>query len=304
MTPTSAPVRSRRCFSQPGRRGVGIDREQDDGLRLRRVRRVDARRAADVAVAGARDQERRADANELGCLVEDDLDPARILVSRDLASLLRRLDAVEGYDAALDLRDGLLRDDDDVSVRELRSLGDERREVVSLAQLRQAFDGRHGEAGPDVLDEDERRVVLVPQAVQLLERDEAHCLVEGAGRVVAAGVRPRRAERLDVEVRDTAHSAPRLGRGDERPPDAFAVLRTPDAHDVDLGRSRRVLLEAEEAERPDPPRASGASPRPRCTGAWPPRSRTTRAGRGARLLRCATRSAGSWISTTCVTGAR
>jgi hypothetical protein len=51
-----------------------------------------------------------------------------------------------------------------------------------------------------------------------------------------------------VKVRDTAHSAPRLGRGDERPPDAFAVLRTPDAHDVDLGRSRRVLLEAEEAE--------------------------------------------------------
>jgi hypothetical protein len=30
-------------LSQPGGRGIRIDREQDDGLRLRRVRRVDAR---------------------------------------------------------------------------------------------------------------------------------------------------------------------------------------------------------------------------------------------------------------------
>src|SRR5437868_5643530 len=151
---------------------------------------------ADVAVAGAGDQERRPDANEFGGLVEDDLDPARIgLVARELAGLLRRLDARERDDLALDLRDGLLRDDDHVSVLELRALGDQRREVVSLTQLRQALDRSDGESRPDVLDEDQRRVVVTPEAMQLLERDEAGRLVEGAGRVVAAA-RTRRAERL------------------------------------------------------------------------------------------------------------
>ena len=83
--------------------------------------------------------------------------------------------------------------------------------------------------------------------VQLLERDEADRLVEGAGRVVA-GVRARRAERLHLEVADALRPAPSLGLGDERAPDAAPVLLPPDAHDVDLGRARRVLLEAEEAE--------------------------------------------------------
>jgi hypothetical protein len=129
-------------------------------------------------VTGARNDERRADAHEFGGFVEDDLDPARILVSCDLASLLRRLDAVEGYDAALDLRDGLLRDDDDVSIRELRSLGDERREVVSLSQLRQSFHRPHGEAGLNVLDEAGVRVVLVPQAVRSSANPKSHRLVE------------------------------------------------------------------------------------------------------------------------------
>ena len=35
---------------------------------------------------------------------------------------------------------------------------------------------------------------------------------------------------------------------DERPPDALPMLLAPHAHDVDLGRPRRVLLEGEEAE--------------------------------------------------------
>ena len=139
ITPTSAPVALAQLLPQPGRRGVRVEREQDDRLRLRRVRGVDARRAADEAVARARDDERRPDANELDGLVEDDLDPARVgLVARELARLLRRLDPGERHDAALDLRDGLLRDDDHVAVRELGPLGDERREVVSLAQLRES----------------------------------------------------------------------------------------------------------------------------------------------------------------------
>jgi hypothetical protein len=43
-----------------------------------------------------RNDEGWADAHELDGFVENDLDPARILVSCDLASLLRRLDEVEG----------------------------------------------------------------------------------------------------------------------------------------------------------------------------------------------------------------
>ena len=42
--------------------------------------------------------------------------------------------------------------------------------------------------------------------------------------------------------------APPLGLANERPPDAATMLLAPNAHDVDLGRPRRVLLEAEEAE--------------------------------------------------------
>ena len=85
---------------------------------------------------GAGDDERRPDPDELGRLVEDDLDPARVgLAGSELAGLLGRLDSGELDDAALDLRDRLLREDDDVPVSELASLGDQRSEVVSLPQL-------------------------------------------------------------------------------------------------------------------------------------------------------------------------
>src|SRR2546430_122375 len=73
--------------------------------------------------------------------------------------------------------------------------------------------GAPGTPRRDVLDEDQRRIVLVPETVQLLERDEAERLVERTGRAVAAA-RPRRAERLHVEIADAVHPAPRLGRGD------------------------------------------------------------------------------------------
>ncbi len=90
-------------------------------------------------------------------------------------------------------------------------------------------------------------LLFVPEAVQLLERDEADRLVEGPGVVVAAGVGARRAERLHLEVADALHAAPRLGLGDKRPSDAAAMVLAPYAHDVDLGRVPRVLLDAEEA---------------------------------------------------------
>ena len=63
-------------------------------------------------------------------------------VARELARARGRLDVVEPDDAALRLRDDLLRDDDDVAVLELRALGDQRAEVVALADLGQAFDRR------------------------------------------------------------------------------------------------------------------------------------------------------------------
>src|SRR5437763_112173 len=135
----------------------------------------------------------------------------------------------------------------DRAVRQLHPLDDETREVVSLLQLRQPLDGGDGEARPDVLDEEQGRVVVTPEAVQLLERDEADRLVERAGRVVAA-VRARWPERLHLEIADAPRPAPPLGLDHERPPDAAPVLLAPDTHHVDLGRPRRVLLEAEEAE--------------------------------------------------------
>ena len=104
---------------------------------------------------GAGDDEWWAHADELVRLVEDDLDPARVgLAGGEFACLLGRLDSGELDDAALDLRDRLLRDDDDVPVCELASLGDQRSEVVSLLQLWQSLDRHDGEAWPDVLDED------------------------------------------------------------------------------------------------------------------------------------------------------
>ena len=168
--------------AQPRRGRVGVERKQDERLRLGRVRRVDAGRAADEAVPRARDEERRAGADELDRFVEDDLDAARVGVGGELARLLRRLDVRERDDAPFDLRDRLLRDDDDIAVLEVDALDDRAGEVVSLAQLGQAGDGRDGEAGPDLLDENQRRIALVPQPVQLLESDEADGRVEGAWR--------------------------------------------------------------------------------------------------------------------------
>src|SRR5579871_5258816 len=132
--------------AQARRGAVGIDREQDERFRLRRVRRVDTGRAADEPVLRASDQERRPGADELDGLVEDHLNPARVGVGGELARLLRRLDIRERDDAPLHLRDRLLRDDDDVAVLEVDPLDDHGGEIVSLAQLGQARDGRDGEA--------------------------------------------------------------------------------------------------------------------------------------------------------------
>ena len=157
---------------------------------------------------GAGDQQGRANADELGRFVEDDLDAAGIgFVAGELAGLLRRLDVRQRDDSSLDLRHRLLRDDDDVTVPQVSSCRDQRREIVPLPQLREPFDRCDGEARRDVLDEDQGGVVLVPELVELLECDEADGRVERACRVVAAAG-TRRAERLDMEVAEAVRSAP------------------------------------------------------------------------------------------------
>jgi hypothetical protein len=92
-------------------------------------------------VPGLGDHQRLAHAHHALRLAQDRLDAARVLiVAGDLARLLRGLDVVEADDAALRLRDGLLREDDDVAVLELELRADELSEVISFLDLRQAFD--------------------------------------------------------------------------------------------------------------------------------------------------------------------
>jgi hypothetical protein len=98
-----------------------------------------------------RDHERRARADDARRLAQDHLDPSRVGVRCELARALRWLDVVEPDEAAFDLRDRLLRDDDDVAVLERRSVGDQRAEVVALAQLGQALDRQDRDHSPVML---------------------------------------------------------------------------------------------------------------------------------------------------------
>ena len=123
-------------------RSVRVVRKQDERARLGGVRGVDARRRADEPVLGLADDERRAHAHDPSRLAEDHLDAARRVAvgGGDLARPLGGLDPLQPRDSSLDLRDRLLRDDDDVAVLELRTLDDHRREVVVLVQLGDALE--------------------------------------------------------------------------------------------------------------------------------------------------------------------
>jgi hypothetical protein len=128
MTPTSAPARLRRSS-----RSRAAEASGSTGRRTT-VSGAGAFEASTPAEPQTKPCRVRAIINELGRLVEDHLDPARIgLVARELARLLARLDVREHDDPALDLRHGLLRDDDHVPVGEVGALGDEAGEVVSVA---------------------------------------------------------------------------------------------------------------------------------------------------------------------------
>jgi hypothetical protein len=82
------------------------------------------------------DDERRARADEAARFPQDHLEVARIVVGRQLARPIGRLDLVEAHDPSLGLRDGLLGQHDDVAVLELHRRRDEGGEIVTLAHLR------------------------------------------------------------------------------------------------------------------------------------------------------------------------
>src|SRR5207237_6163099 len=108
-------------------------------------------RRADEAVARLADDERSAHADDALRLAQDPFHTPRIaLVAGDLARTLGRLDIVELHDATLDLRDRLLRDDDDVAVLELCALCNQRGQIVALPQLWQPFDGQDREAAHEM----------------------------------------------------------------------------------------------------------------------------------------------------------
>ena len=109
---------------------------------------------------GLADHERRAYPNDALGLAQDPFDPARIgVVAGDLPRALRRLGVVEANDPSLDLRDRLLRDDDDVVLLEPDPLGNERSEVVAGPEL---WDPRDGEDTEAALDGHERPVICTP----------------------------------------------------------------------------------------------------------------------------------------------
>ena len=102
-------------------------------------------------MARPRDHERRPRAHDLGGLPQDHLDLARIaVVARELDGARRRLDLVEAHDPALDLRDGLLRDDDDVALLEPARRGAHAsarsgRQIVALLELGQPGEADHAD---------------------------------------------------------------------------------------------------------------------------------------------------------------
>jgi hypothetical protein len=129
----------------PGR-PVGVDGEQDDGVRADGVRAVDARGGADEPVPGLRDHERRSGSDDPRGLAEDDLDVARVMVGGELARMLGRLDLVERDDATFRLGDDLLGDDEDVSGLEpacpRSCVAEQCGQVVALPHLGDPLEGQ------------------------------------------------------------------------------------------------------------------------------------------------------------------
>ena len=111
------PVSSRRRVAQAAGRGVGVEREQDERSRLRRVRRVDARGRADEAVSRLGDHERPSRAHDTNGLAQYRLDMTCVRVRPgELDGARRRLELVQPDDASLGLGHDLVREHHDVPV--------------------------------------------------------------------------------------------------------------------------------------------------------------------------------------------
>src|SRR6478672_13811031 len=119
--------------------GVGVDRKQDCHLARARIGAVDARGSAHEAMVRLADQEGTATADDARALAQDQLDHTWIgLVGGDLPRSLRRRDRGQLDAPPLDLRDGFLRDADDVAVTQAwKGPHQQARQVVSRLQLGQ-----------------------------------------------------------------------------------------------------------------------------------------------------------------------
>ena len=186
------------------------------------------------------------------------------------------LDVLDPHDAALGLRDGLLRDDDDVAVLELRPRRDQRAEVVALLDLGQAL--RPGRSRSRQAGDADAGVALVA-AVQVhdhrrqaLERARAR---ERAGVERAAGdelrrelerelLRIARRRRRRTRPRRAAPprgSRPRSSAGRRRPAPSTSSWtrsaserasgsgRTPDLENRERARDREQRRRAERGRR-------------------------------------------------------
>ena len=95
------------------------------------------------------DDQRRSYPYDLTRFAEDHLDSAGIDAAGKLVRAIRRLDPGERDDAAFDLRDSLLSDDDDVvsleTVSAFGRVGQERAEVIPLLQLRDPSERDHAQ---------------------------------------------------------------------------------------------------------------------------------------------------------------
>ena len=139
------PVSSREPLAEARRRGVGVERAA--GRACPRPGAFDASTPAEAQTNPCRVSAITSGGRErttVARLAQDPLDLARVaLVAGELERALGGLDVVERDDAALDLRDGLLRDHDDVASLEPADAAPRPRagaaaEVVALVELRQA----------------------------------------------------------------------------------------------------------------------------------------------------------------------
>jgi hypothetical protein len=134
-------------LTEASRRRIRVEREQHDCVRAFRIRRINSRRSADEAVARLGNDQRWPRPNDFSGLAQDQLHPPGVAVPGELACTLGGCDCREVEHATLDLRDGLLGNDEHVVVFEAtgphRGVEENRPQVVPVLQLRDAPKRNH-----------------------------------------------------------------------------------------------------------------------------------------------------------------